>query len=150
MRFILTRELGKLARWLRILGHDAVYFKEDKLSSLIIEALRDDRIILTRNHRLSSPGGVRVILIEKEKMGEQIPEVLQKLSIEVKKEQMFSRCILCNGELVSLEKKKIQDRVPEYVFNTQNNFLSCPQCRRIYWQGTHWGNVENTLKEMIK
>ena len=150
MKFILTRELGRLARWLRILGYDAVYFKEDKPSSFIIEALRDDRIILTRNHRLGSSGGVRVILIEKEKIQEQIPEVLQKLGLEVKKEQMFSRCILCNSELVSLDKKKIRDRVPEYVFNTQNNFLTCPQCLRIYWQGTHWGNVENTLKEMIK
>ena len=150
MKFILTRELGRLARWLRILGYDTLYFKEDKPSSLIIEALRDDRIILTRNRRLSSSGGVRVILIEKEKMGEQIPEVLQKLGIEAKKEQMFSRCILCNSELASIDKEKIRGKVPEYVFKTQDTFFTCPQCQRIYWQGTHWGNVENTLKEMIR
>lgn len=148
MKFILTRELGRLAKWLRILGFDAEYFKEDNLSSLIIQALRDDRLIITRNSRLRTFKGVRIFLIEAEKIKEQVSEVLKKLNIKPDGNLMFSRCILCNVELVDIEKEKIKDKVPEYVFKTQENFITCSKCKRIYWQGTHWGNVTKTLEEI--
>jgi hypothetical protein len=150
MKFILTRELGRLAKWLRLLGFDAVYFNQDNLSSLIIQALRDERIILTRNHKLHRRAAVKVILVQAEKIKEQVPEVLRKLDIRLSSDMMFSRCIICNEELVDIDKEQIRDRVPEYVFRTQANFIRCPQCRRIYWQGTHWGNVQAALKEITE
>lgn len=150
MKFILTPELGRLARWLRILGYDTAYFKEDKPGTLIIEALRGERIILTRNHRVSTSGGIKVVLIEKEKVTDQIAEVLRKLGVEIDKGRLFSRCIVCNSELASITKGEIKEKVPEYVFKTQESFFACPLCQRIYWQGTHWGNVENMLKEIVK
>jgi hypothetical protein len=145
MKFILTRELGRLSKWLRILGFDAAYFNQDNLSSLIIQALRDERIILTRNLRLLRPSGVKVVLIKDERIKEQINEVLKKFNLKPSSETMFSRCIICNEELVDIEKEKIKDRVPEYVFKTQEDFVTCPQCKRIYWQGTHWGNAREIL-----
>ena len=148
MKFILTKELGRLVKWLRILGYDTVYYSEDKPSSLIIQALRDNRIILTRNHRLPQPGGVKIVLIEKEKIQAQIAQVLERLKIKPSPEIMFSRCILCNVELKDIDKDKVKDKVPEYVFKTQTNFVTCPNCNRIYWQGTHWGNVKKTLDEI--
>lgn len=148
MNFILTRELGRLATWLRILGFDAAYFKEDKPSSLIISALRDDRIILTRNHRLPTSRGIKIVRIKAEKIKEQIKEVLQHFKIEPDSRRMFSRCIICNVALEDIEKEDVRDKVPEYVFNTQEDFITCPECKRIYWQGTHWGNVQKTLAEI--
>jgi len=149
VKFILTRELGRLAKWLRILGFDSEYFSQDNLSSLMIQALRDERIILTRNQRLSKPTGIKIVLIKAEKIKEQVAEVLKELHIQPTSEAMFSRCIICNEELVEIEKEKIKDKVPEYVFKTQESFITCPTCKRIYWQGTHWGNVTKTLEEIL-
>jgi len=148
MKFILTKELGRLAKWLRILGFDTVYYNQDNLSSLIIQALRDERIILTRNGRLPQTRGLKIVLIKNEKIKKQVEEILQTLKISLKPEMMFSRCILCNTELVDIAKDKVKDKVPEYVFNTQEDFITCPKCQRIYWQGTHWGNVQKALEEI--
>jgi uncharacterized protein len=148
MKLLLTRELGRLSKWLRILGFDAEYFKEDNASSLIIQALRDDRIILTRNQRLPQAHGIKIILIKQERIKAQLSEVLKALEVQPDPEIMFSRCIICNVELAQIQKEKIKDKVPEYVFKTQEDFITCPKCKRIYWQGTHWGNVQNILKEI--
>ena len=150
MKLLLTRELGRLAKWLRILGFDTEYFKEANISSLIIQALRENRVIITRNHRLPRSAGLRVVLIKEEKLKEQLREVSKALEISLDSVLMFSRCIICNEELVEIAKDQIKDRVPEYVFNTQKDFISCPKCERIYWQGTHWGNVETILKEIAQ
>jgi len=148
LKFILTKELGRLSRWLRILGYDSEYFQSDNSGSLIIRALRDNRIILTRNHHLPQLRGVRIVLIKTECLKEQLPELVKVLGLKPEAAKMFSRCLLCNMELVIADKEKIKDKVPEYVFETQDDFLSCPACQRIYWNGTHWGNVAKTLREI--
>jgi len=148
MKFILSKELGRLVKWLRILGFDTVYFNQDNLSSLIIQALRDERIILTRNQRLPQKGGLEIILIKAEKIKEQVAEILRILKIKPDPKMMFSRCILCNVELTQIAKEKIKDQIPEYVFKTQEDFIACPECGRIYWQGTHWGNVTRIIEEI--
>jgi uncharacterized protein with PIN domain len=150
MKFLLTRELGRLAKWLRILGFDSRYLGEVSSGSLIIEALREERVILTRNHRLPKSCGVKIIVLEAEKIKEQVQEALNVLKIQPESDKMFRRCILCNEELAETEKENIKDKVPEYVYKTQENFLTCPKCKRIYWQGTHWGNVVETLKDIGK
>ncbi len=148
MKFILTKELGRLAKWLRILGFDAVYFNQDNTASLIIQSLRDNRIILTRNQRIVKTRGIRVVLIQQEKIKQQLAEVLNKLKINPGSDMMFTRCVICNQGLVAIDKEKVKGKVPEYVFQTQEGFITCPECNRIYWSGTHWGNVQNILKEI--
>lgn len=150
MKFLLTKELGRLAKWLRILGFDAEYYREDNISSLIIRALGDERIILTRNHHLPQSRGLQIVTLKAEKIKEQIAEVLEQLKIKPDNHAMFTRCILCNTELTGIEKEKVKDKVPEYVFKTQTHFITCPKCQRIYWQGTHWGNVEKMLEGIAK
>jgi len=137
-------------KWLRLLGFDAEYFPENNPGSLIIQALRDERIILSRNSHLPKSRGLKIVLLEAEKIKEQVAEVIKKLEIIPDKSMMFTRCLLCNVGLVAVEKEKIKDKVPEYVFKTQKDFITCPKCNRIYWQGTHWGNVEKTLEEIMK
>jgi len=115
---------------------------------LIIRALRDERIIITRNHRLPEARGLRVLLIRSEKIKAQVAEALEALKIKPDENAMFSRCIICNEKLAVIAKEQVKDKVPEYVFNTQENFITCPKCKRIFWQGTHWGNVNDALKEL--
>lgn len=148
MKFLVTKELGRLAKWLRILGYDTVYFKEENKSSLIIEALREERVILTRNKRFSPPRSVRFLWIESNSTKEQILQVIKELNLSLDENVMFSRCTICNEEISQVPKDKVKDRVPEYVFKTQSDFFTCLNCQRIYWQGTHWGNVKMALKEL--
>ncbi len=149
MKFIVTGELGRLAKWLRIFGFDTAYVAGLVTpGSLIIQALRDERIILTRNHRLSRSSGARIILLESGSIKEQMQEVLQKLHLDLSPESMFIRCTVCNETLERSDKGSVKALVPEYVFKTQEDFFSCPKCRRVYWQGTHWGNIQETLKEI--
>lgn len=148
MKFIATKELGRLAKWMRILGFDTEYFKEENYSKLKIIALRDQRIILTRNTRLSRPKGIKLVQIKHDLLNEQLLDVSKALDLKADKDLMFSRCTICNVELEHVEKEAIKDKVPEYVFQNQNTFIKCPVCQRVYWSGTHWGNVEKTFKEI--
>jgi uncharacterized protein with PIN domain len=148
MKFLVTRELGRLAKWLRILGFDTVYFKEENRSSLIIVALREDRIIITRNKKIYSAKNIRSLWIKSNFVKEQISEVMRELKLPLDEDNMFSRCTICNELISQIPKERVKDRVPEYVFKTQANFFTCPNCQRIYWQGTHWGNVQRCLKEI--
>ena len=151
MKFILTPELGRLAKWLRILGFDAVYSTQVHLSSLLIHALRDNRIILTRNsHFIHKAQMTKAIWIKSDEVSQQLRQVIKELSLRLEKDLMFSRCTICNIELQGINKQQIKDRVPEYVFKTQQKFFACPSCQRVYWPGTHWGNVSEALKEIIE
>jgi len=149
MRFVLTPELGRLAKWLRILGFDAVYSPEVNLSSLLIQALRDNRIILTRNSRfINKAKATKFVQIKSDEVNQQLKQVLKELSIKPDPESMFSRCLICNTELDEVDKQQVRDKIPEYVFKTQDEFLTCPSCQRVYWSGTHWGNVSKTLEDI--
>lgn len=146
MKFILTRELGRLARWLRILGFDTVYFRGSNRSSLVITALREGRIIVTRNLRLAAPTGVKLVYLKEGAVEEHLKQLLKALDIKIDQGRLFTRCLLCNAVLVSIDKEKVKDKVPEYVYQSQESFSACPDCQKIYWAGTHWGKVVETLK----
>lgn len=149
MKFLVTQELGRLSKWLRILGLDACYCRESqKRSSIIFTAIKESRIIITRDRRLASHHGIRIILLKSDFLKEQLMQVVNELKLEINPEQMFMRCTLCNELLIEVKKEKVRALVPEYVFKTQDDFVQCPQCERVYWQGTHWGNVQKMLEEI--
>ena len=148
MRFILTKELGRLAKWLRILGFDAEYFTENKESTLIIKALQEDRVILTRNAHLGQHVGIKRLNIRFDDVHQQLRQAIEELALKPDAALMFNRCTICNEELLKADKENIKDKVPEYVLNTSEEFMSCPRCRRTYWRGSHWGNVNAILKEI--
>ncbi|MDP3143345.1 MAG: Mut7-C RNAse domain-containing protein [Candidatus Omnitrophota bacterium] len=147
-KFILTRELGRLVKWLRILGFDTVYFTAKNISSLVITALREDRIILTRNLRLNPAVGTKMLKVKDDFVVKQLKQIIQDVDLKLAEKQLFTRCIICNSELKSIAKEKVENKVPEYVFKTQEEFSWCPACDKIYWSGTHWGNVKDTLREI--
>ena len=114
MKFLLTRELGKLAKWLRIMGFDTEYSSTDNNASLIVWALRDERVILTRNHRLPQTRGVKIVIIKDELLKGQLKQVTEMLKTPLDSQVMFSRCVICNAELQDIAKEKVKDLVPEY------------------------------------
>jgi uncharacterized protein with PIN domain len=148
MKFIVTKELGRLAKWLRILGYDTAYFKEDKLSSLLIKSLQENRVILTRNNKLKSHRGSRNLIIKSDFVNEQLQQVVKELALRPEEDQLFSLCTICNQKLKGAAKAEVKGKVAEYVFQTQSDFLICPTCQRIYWRGTHWENVAKIIEKI--
>jgi hypothetical protein len=145
MKFLLTKELGRLAKWLRICGFDAKYCTESKTGTVMIAALKEDRMILTRNHRMPLGRGIAIMQVRADSVKDQLIEVCRSLNISPLSSELFSRCTVCNELLQTIDKSCVKDTVPVYVFETQDKYFSCPKCKRIYWQGTHWQSVVRAL-----
>ena len=145
--FILTQELGKLAKWLRILGFDSVFYNKKADSYLIIQALRDGRTLLTRSAVLTKHKGIKVIVIKHDRVEDQMEQLVSELGLKLDSDNFFRRCVECNVLLEDIERDKIKGQVPEYVFQTHDNFKRCPQCKKLFWQGTHWDMVGKWLEE---
>lgn len=135
MRFIVSDELGRLLKWLRILGFDTVL--EKNKPDLVIRSLREERIILTRDSKMSRFTGIRLVKIESDFVEKQLEQLIKELNLKIDRNNLFSICVRCNEMLEPAEKNSIKYEVPQYVFKTQENFMRCPKCRKIYWQGTH-------------
>lgn len=142
----MTDELGRLSRWLRILGYDTVIESDKK--ELVLKSLRDDRIILTRDSKMSRFSGMRVVKIASDFVEEQLAQVIKELGLEVNKEDLFSICIICDEKLAPLEKEKVKGRVPKNVYDAQDLFMECRKCGRVYWRGSHWDMVQKFLDKM--
>jgi uncharacterized protein with PIN domain len=126
-----------------------VFYRQNNLSTLVITALRQERIILTRNSGISRFPGPRIVVIKSDFVDQQIKQLLQQLRLKPKAKDMFTRCLICNLQLAAIAKTKVKSRVPEYVYKTQKDFVGCPKCKKVYWQGTHWGNAKKFLSKLV-
>ena len=149
-KFITTQELGKLAKWLRILGYDCIYHDKKEVSDLIIQTLRDHRILLTRSGAFAKYKGIQTLVIKEDHAEKQVDQVVQELGLTIDEEKVFRRCVECNALLENLEKEATKGKIPEYVFQTQERFKRCPRCDKIFWKGTHWDMVGKWLEERKK
>jgi len=150
LKFIADAMLGRLARWLRILGHDVVYDSSISDNDLIARAIREHRIILTMDRKLTERESAKnSLLIKSPSYKEQLKQVITHYNIDYKS-GIFTRCLVCNSLLASIEKEKIKDKVPPYVYSTQDEFDICQQCGRIYWSGTHRVKMLGMLGEIMK
>lgn len=143
-RFVVDAMLGRLARWLRVLGYDTLYFPDGEDAALARRALAEDRILLTRDVELARRRGLRVILISDDRVDNQLREVVRLIPLDAG--QAFSRCLDCNIPLAELDRAQARDLVPPYVFATQTRFRRCPRCAKVYWRGTHWAHMLATLE----
>jgi hypothetical protein len=153
MKFIADTMLGRLARWLRLLGFDTRYFPRIEDSLLLRIAREEKRIVLTRDTRLIKTRGMpRFFLIEDNSPFMQLKSVLNAFDIDAEKikDLHLSRCVLCNALLCRIEKHQVKGLVPEYVYQTCDNFKKCPECGKLYWKGTHPEKFQNKLKEILQ
>ncbi len=150
MKFICDDMLGKLARWMRTLGLDTYYEKDLPDNKLLKIALLEDRIILTRDAKIPKIRNAKnFVWIYSSDPLEQVKEVAQKLKLQFEPERFFTRCLECNGVLEKIDKEKVKDTVWPYVYKTQENFVICPECKKVYWEGTHVGRMKKKLEEII-
>jgi uncharacterized protein with PIN domain len=149
MRFAVENTLGKLAKWLRILGFDAFY-KPD-LSAEKLMDIRTGRILLTRTGRIRFRNtSQKRIFITSDNSFEQLREVIVTLDIAQKDVQLFSRCVRCNTMIRKVGKDSIRKMVPDYIWETHDAFCSCTQCGRIYWPGSHTRRSRDIIKRLFK
>ena len=145
--------MGKLTGWLRMMGFDCRFFNGSDDTDMVRQALADKRVILTRDRgimlrRVVKNGRIRAILISSEVPETQIVQVMETMDLAEKIEP-FTRCLECNEILIEQSKEAIKDQVPPYVFRTQNQYMECPTCRRIYWRGTHWEAMLDRLQRLL-
>ena len=148
MKFLLTEELGRLARWLRLMGHDAASATARPLTELYCRAYREGRTVLTRNRKIGASCLFRVVHVESPALKEQLTKVLRELSLSISFEQAFRRCDRCNVPVGQVDKSAIQGEVPPYVYETQDAFTRCPSCRRVYWAATHQRRISAALEAL--
>ena len=143
--------LGKLAKWLRILGFDTLYSNSWKQEQLLRCAVEGKRIILTRNTHFIRriPESVPFLFLEHDSYWYQLGEVVRHLGIRPDPHRFFTRCSECNFPLEYHTPEQMAGKVPEYVRNTQDLFACCPGCQRIYWSGTHRRRAEEMVKEIL-
>lgn len=149
MRFIVDANVGKLARWLRLMGYDAAFFEGGDDGEMISTALAEQRVILTRDTHIMEwgivkKGRITALLIQNDIPELQIRQVVKALKLDAP--GPFTVCLECNYSLRWVAKSEIKDRVPPYVFITQDQFMECPNCRRVYWRGTHWRSMLKKLQ----
>jgi len=138
--------LGRLTRWLRVLGYDTIYAPDVNDAELLRRARAQDRVLLTADRALAARRGARTLLIEAQNLAGQLRQARAALGPPPGNE--FSRCVACNGELVEADKSTLADCVPPYVLATQQEFYRCPDCGRIYWPGTHVERMRDMLSDL--
>jgi uncharacterized protein len=151
-KFIVDENAGKLTKALRMLGFDTVFFQGREDSYLLRIALTENRIVLTRDthipeRQVITSGRLRAVLIRSEYVHLQTAQVINSLKLQ-RFLRPFTRCLEDNRILVMRTREEVRDRVPLYVWQTQNDYVECPQCRRIYWKGTHWEAMIKTLEHI--
>ena len=147
-RFLADRMVGKLARWLRLLGYDTVYLPQLSPQGVMNEARRQGRIILTRDSRIVRRKDAPLfVFIEDDRFREQLCQVVRDLRLDPVA-HLLTRCSECNAQLQPIVKDKLKDRVPEYVWRTQAEFRRCPDCHRIYWGATHKERMMDELRRL--
>ena len=141
--------LGRLAKWLRLMGFDTVYYRDISDTGLIRIAMEEDRIILTRDTRLVIRKGLKqYLLIQANDTFSQLSEVIKTFSLN--NFNLPVRCIDCNGLIHEVAKFEVRDFVPEFVFLQNRAFLKCADCGKIYWEGTHPAHFRKKLEEILK
>lgn len=138
--------LGSLARWLRLFGFDVAYAGPLSDGELREQAESENRLLLTRDKELSNDKRVNAFYVESDVLDEQLRAVMRKFSLEI--QNPMSRCSLCNSMIVKVSKSEVKGKVPEGVYEIQDEFWKCPSCGKLYWKGTHWDKILQKIKEL--
>jgi uncharacterized protein with PIN domain len=143
LRFLADRMLGRLARWLRILGFDTEYADDTGDMEIAQRAAEESRILLTRDRELSANRNIRAIYIPDLELEDQLVTVMNSLGITPQVKTV--RCTLCNGTLSAITPAEASAEIGEGIASRHAVFYRCVRCGKIYWQGSHWDGIFRTV-----
>jgi uncharacterized protein with PIN domain len=150
VNFIVDDMLGKLTRWLRMMGHNVTYSNKTDDPTLLSIAKKENSVLLTRDFALYQQAMAKSIdayYVEGNTETERLAELAQRFNIALAIDMKNSRCPCCNTKLNIVDKTEITAKVEKNTLLCYNEFWLCPNCNRIYWQGAHWTKIRVTLKE---
>ncbi|HZA56363.1 MAG TPA: Mut7-C RNAse domain-containing protein [Candidatus Udaeobacter sp.] len=147
LKFAADRMLGRLVKWLRIMGQDVIYGEHLSGYGLIRAARLEHRLILTRDRGIAKKQPPNFLFIESDHYREQLRQVIQSCGL-APSARALARCLKCNSVLRPRPKELVEGIVPPYVFSTQERFSWCPECRRVYWPATHHQRMMEELKQL--
>jgi uncharacterized protein with PIN domain len=148
-RFVADAALGRLARYLRMLGYDAAYIRDADGLAALREALREGRTLLTRRRDLAARTDVDVFLIGDDDVRWQLAAVAARFGLAFGPAVM-TRCLECNVPLTDVSPAEVWDFLPPHVRKTQDQFQRCPGCGRVYWPGTHYARAVARLLAVVR
>jgi len=147
-KFVADVHLGRLTRYLRMMGLDVLYeniFDDDEI---VLISLNEKRAILTKDRGILKRNGVTHGYFVRSTIVEvQAKEVIKRFDLQ-KEIKEFTRCIECNDLLKPVEKETIIHQLPPKVATTQNEFYGCPSCKKTYWKGTHYQRMLSFIKRL--
>ncbi|MDI3524147.1 MULTISPECIES: Mut7-C RNAse domain-containing protein [unclassified Kosmotoga] len=152
MKFFADRMLGKLAKKLRLLGFDTLYFNNIEEKNILELLHEEERILLTRDRSLHSralKAGIDSYLLKSNHWNSQLRSVIQRFRLTEDNFHLFYRCSECNAELEEADAASVSGLVPDFVLYTNDKFMRCPGCGRIYWKGTHLEKIIKSLQSVI-
>ncbi len=147
--FLVDRMLGKLAKKLRLLGFDTMYFSQIDEEKILQLCEQSNRVLITKDrtlHLRALKNGLNSYLVHSDKWRDQLIELSSHF--DLKSAQRMTRCSLCNAQLLSISIEEVRDRVPLYVQNTQSDFYICPICNRVYWAGSHIQHITEEFRRL--
>jgi len=151
LKFLADAMLGKLARWLRMLGHDVVYSVDFDDAELLELAKTEERVLLTRDLELYKRAiikGLDAYYVEGKTGPEWLAEVAKRYSLQLEIDMDKSHCPICNTKLVAAPKEQLKNELEKNTYTYYDKFWKCPNCGQIYWQGAHWKQITATLSQV--
>ena len=142
--------LGKLTRWLRMIGYEATYLNDAEDHDLLALAKQDSLILLTSDeelYRTAISRGIESFLVQGKRESERLAEVALRYKLNLRIDTANSRCPTCGWSIIETPKDKVEGSVPPATFKVYESFWVCtnPKCAKVYWQGSHWKKIEQTF-----
>jgi len=148
-KFVLDVHLGKLAAYLRMLGFDTLYRSCYSDPELVRISANEHRILLTRDRGLLKHSAVtHGYWLRETDSTRQAAEIIHRFDLR-RAMQPFTRCMACNGILRSISKEQVSDRLPARTATLYDDFRECPECRRLYWKGSHYDRMRRWIEELV-
>ena len=147
-RFIADCHLGKLAKYLRFMGYDTLYFPHIDDRDLVERAQKEARTVLTRDAPLARRKNVPVFFLDASDAAGQLRTLAEAFGLMLR-DEAFRRCLICNARLETVGKTAAGDAVPPAVRDRFDRFARCPVCGRVYWHGDHYRRMTAFLRQAL-
>lgn len=149
-KFIVDAMFGRLARWLRMSGYDALYEKDITDAEMIETAKKEGRTIITRDRKFyqkAKKEGAKVIFLAGRDFLTNLKLLEAEHGLEFRAEPSLARCAICNGELERIGAEEARKSIAGFEFSP-SELWKCSKCGKIYWEGAHWKNIESMVRKI--
>ena len=148
VRFIADMHMGKLAKWLRMLGFDTYYRRELHDPEIAERSYNEQRIVVTRDLGLLKRNQVQLgYWVRSQDPGQQLLEVVKRYNLDVHM-RPFTRCMNCNGTIQPVNREDVHEELPEAVATDYTEFYQCDACNQVYWKGSHYDRMVQLIDRL--